>query len=213
MQVGVAASKDADGQGPAVLQRLQADCGDVLKAACRQLRDKSLRTRSGVLLALKELLAVVPKCLSGHVEQLLQGLKGALSVRRCCPLSPQPALSQDLCHPAWLLCSKIPPLCAAQDRSSSSSSQLKIHALQFLRAALAASDAPAWQPHVRELLPPVTAAAGERYSKVAAEALRVCEELVHVIRPSPLQAVPSSLQARRACPAPCTSGCCRCCCC
>ena len=38
------------------------------------------------------------------------------------------------------------------------------------------------------------AAAGERYSKVAAEALRVCEELVHVIRPVASHAVPSALK-------------------
>ena len=80
-----------------------------------------------------------------------------------------------------------------QDRSSSSS-QLKIHALQFLRVALASSDAAAWQPHMKELADPVIAAAGERYSKVAAEALRVCEELVHVIRPMPSQAVAPALK-------------------
>ena len=53
-----------------------------------------------------------------------------------------------------------------QDKSSSSSS-LKTQALLFLRSAMAASDAPAaFQPSLPQLLPPVLAAAGERYYKV-----------------------------------------------
>lgn len=77
----------------------------------------------------------------------------------------------------------------SQDRSSTSS-QLKIHALQFLQVALATSDPAAWQPHLVKLVQPVTAAAGERYSKVAVEALRVCEELVRIVRPAAAQSAP-----------------------
>lgn len=40
------------------------------------------------------------------------------------------------------------------------------------------------------------AAAGERYYKVAAEALRVCEQLVRIIRPDPTQPLQAGLQVR-----------------
>ena len=53
-----------------------------------------------------------------------------------------------------------------------------------------AAGLPAVQGSAQALAPPVFAAAGERYYKVSAEALRVCEQLVRVIRPdatAPLQ--------------------------
>lgn len=79
MQVATAANRDRAYQ--AYIQ-LQADSSEVLKAAFKQLRDKSLKTRAGVLLTLKELISIVPKCLSHDVEQLLPGLTAALSVSR-----------------------------------------------------------------------------------------------------------------------------------
>ena len=80
-----------------------------------------------------------------------------------------------------------------QDRSSNSS-QLRIQALQFLTVALEKSDPGAWQPHVPALSKPILTAVAERYSKVAAEGLRVCEALVHVIRPITSSPVPPPLQ-------------------
>lgn len=80
-----------------------------------------------------------------------------------------------------------------QDRSSNSS-QLRIQALQFLSVALEKSDPEVWRPHVAALSEPILAAVGERYSKVSAEGLRVCEALVHVIRPNLSNTIPSSLK-------------------
>lgn len=77
-QVGLAASRDRASQ---VYAQLQADSPEVLKASFRQLRDKSLKTRAGVLLMLKELISIVPECLSHHLDQLLPGLTAALNVR------------------------------------------------------------------------------------------------------------------------------------
>ncbi len=76
-QVGGAASRDRASQA---FKQLQEESPEVLKASFRQLRDKSLKTRAGVLLTLKELISVVPKCLSHDVEQLLPGLTAALNV-------------------------------------------------------------------------------------------------------------------------------------
>ena len=79
-QVSVLATKPGAAQGPEVLQMLHPDCGDILKASCRQLRDKSVKTRTGVFLALKELLTVVPGCLSRGVDQVLPAVISALNV-------------------------------------------------------------------------------------------------------------------------------------
>ncbi|EIE20950.1 TIP120-domain-containing protein [Coccomyxa subellipsoidea C-169] len=154
-QVGGAASRDRASQA---FKQLQEESPEVLKASFRQLRDKSLKTRAGVLLTLKELISVVPKCLSHDVEQLLPGLTAALNDR------------------------------------SSNSSQLRIQALQFLSVALEKSDPGVWQPHVPALSKPILTAVAERYSKVSAEGLRVCEALIHVIRPNTSSSVPPSLQ-------------------
>ncbi|BDA42511.1 Cullin-associated NEDD8-dissociated protein 1 [Coccomyxa sp. Obi] len=144
-QVGLAASRDRASQ---VYAQLQADSPEVLKASFRQLRDKSLKTRAGVLLMLKELISIVPECMSNHLDQLLPGLTAALNDQ------------------------------------SSNSSQLRIQALQFLAVALERSDPAAWQPHVAALAKSISTAVAERYSKVSAEGLRVCEALVHVARPN-----------------------------
>lgn len=77
MQVGVAANWNS---GAATLQQLQADTADILKATFRQLRDKSLKARGGLLLILKELLTILPKCLDTHVEQLLPNIVNVLNV-------------------------------------------------------------------------------------------------------------------------------------
>ncbi|KAK9816878.1 hypothetical protein WJX72_006469 [[Myrmecia] bisecta] len=135
-------------RGPAgsPLTALQADAPAILKSASRQLKDKSLRTRLGVFLALKELGAVLPDSISSHAALLVPGIQQAL-----------------------------------QDKSSASS-QLKIQALLFLRQALASGEAAIWQPHMKPLSSPVFDCVAERYYKVTAEALRVCEQMVHVFR-------------------------------
>lgn len=86
-------------------------------------------------------------------------------------------------------------MCRAQDRSSSSA-QLKLQALQFVREALGAEGAAAWRLHLAALAPPVAAAAGERYYKVGAEALRACAAMCRIIRPDALAPMPADLQAR-----------------
>ncbi|KAK1323717.1 Cullin-associated NEDD8-dissociated protein 1 [Acorus calamus] len=71
---------------------------------------------------------------------------------------------------------------ALNDKSSTSN--LKIEALVFIRLVLASHSASDFHPYIKVLLNPVLSAVGERYYKVTAEALRVCGELVRVIRPS-----------------------------
>ncbi|PON60377.1 Coatomer beta subunit [Parasponia andersonii] len=71
---------------------------------------------------------------------------------------------------------------ALNDKSSTSN--LKIEALIFTRLVLASHSPSVFHPHVKALSSPVLSAVGERYYKVTAEALRVCGELVRVVRPN-----------------------------
>ncbi|KAH6818966.1 cullin-associated and neddylation dissociated [Perilla frutescens var. frutescens] len=66
----------------------------------------------------------------------------------------------------------------------SSTSNLKIEALVFTRLVLASHAPPVFQPYIKAISAPIISAVGERYYKVTAEALRVCGELVRVVRPN-----------------------------
>ena len=77
-----------------------------------------------------------------------------------------------------------------QDKSSTASN-LKIAALQFLRLGMQSTDAAIWQQHVPKLAGLVAASAEQRYYKVSAEALRVIAAMVPVIRP-PGSAAPAA---------------------
>lgn len=80
----------------------------------------------------------------------------------------------------------------------STNTNLKIEALQLLRLAVTNAPPAAYQPHLPKLMPGILSCAQERYYKVAADALRVCEQLVTVIRPQTAEAVAPELQVRRA---------------
>ncbi|XP_073147008.1 cullin-associated NEDD8-dissociated protein 1 [Henckelia pumila] len=66
----------------------------------------------------------------------------------------------------------------------SSTSNLKIEALVFTRLVLASHTPSVFHPYIKAISAPVISAVGERYYKVTAEALRVCGELVRVLRPN-----------------------------
>lgn len=71
---------------------------------------------------------------------------------------------------------------ALSDKSSTSN--LKIEALIFTRLVMASHSPSVFHPYIKALSTPILSAIGERYYKVTAEALRVCGELVRVIRPN-----------------------------
>nr|XP_043619408.1 cullin-associated NEDD8-dissociated protein 1 [Erigeron canadensis] len=66
----------------------------------------------------------------------------------------------------------------------SSTSNLKIEALVFARLVLSSHSPSVFHPYIKAISAPVLSAVGERYYKVTAEALRVCGELVRVVRPN-----------------------------
>ncbi|CAH2045730.1 unnamed protein product, partial [Thlaspi arvense] len=96
--------------------------------------------------------------------------------------------------PKWLLKQEVSKIVKSINRQlreksvktkdKSSTSNLKIEALVFTKLVLASHAPPVFHPYIKALSSPVLAAVGERYYKVTAEALRVCGELVRVVRPS-----------------------------
>ncbi|KAK9134133.1 hypothetical protein Syun_013463 [Stephania yunnanensis] len=71
---------------------------------------------------------------------------------------------------------------ALNDKSSTSN--LKIEALIFTRLVMASHSPSVFHPYIKVLSAPILSAVSERYYKVTAEALKVCGELVRVVRPN-----------------------------
>ena len=66
----------------AACAQLRSDADGILKAAARQLREKSPKTRSGIFLALRELVLVLPDvCTPDAMGLLLPAILQALTVR------------------------------------------------------------------------------------------------------------------------------------
>lgn len=60
--------------------QLSADVPAVLRAASRQLRDKSPKMRAAVFQVLKELIIAVPTSVTKDIDQLMTGIISALNV-------------------------------------------------------------------------------------------------------------------------------------
>ncbi|AQK60423.1 Cullin-associated NEDD8-dissociated protein 1 [Zea mays] len=71
---------------------------------------------------------------------------------------------------------------ALNDKSSTSN--LKIEALVLTRLVMASHSPSVFHPYIKALSAPILSAIRDRYYKVTAEALRVCGELVRVLRPN-----------------------------
>ncbi|CAJ1940461.1 unnamed protein product [Sphenostylis stenocarpa] len=156
---------------------LKQEVSKIVKSINRQLREKSIKTKVGAFSVLKELVVVLPNCLADHIGSLIPGIEKALN-------------------------------------DKSSTSNLKIEALTFTRLVLSSHSPDVFHPYIKgyacamfivmywnkhmaafwdqlhlyfysqALSAPVLSAVGERYYKVTAEALRVCGELVRVVRPN-----------------------------
>ncbi|CAI9765281.1 unnamed protein product [Fraxinus pennsylvanica] len=126
---------------------LKQDVSNIVRSVNKQLREKSVKTKVGAFSVLKELVIVLPDCLSDHIGSITPGIEKAL-------------------------CDK------------SSTSNLKFEALVFTRLVLASHAPSVFLPYIKAISAPIISAVGERYYKVTAEALRVCGELVRVVRPN-----------------------------
>ena len=77
LQASARASRD---RAPGVVEMLAGDAPDILKASLKQLRNKSLKTRTGILHLLKDLLATLPDGQIRDTDQLLPGVIAAIHV-------------------------------------------------------------------------------------------------------------------------------------
>lgn len=68
-------------------------------------------------------------------------------------------------------------------RDKNSSSNMKINTLSFIHCLFSTHPAEVFHPHMTVLVPPITAAVGDNFYKITAEALLCLEQLVKVIRP------------------------------
>jgi len=69
------------GSNVEVINLLMQQVPNILKATCKQVKDKSLKTRQGVLALLTKLVMVVPGCLAPHFSQLVPGILFCLNER------------------------------------------------------------------------------------------------------------------------------------
>lgn len=58
----------------------RSDVPRMVKAAVRQLKEKSVRTKQGVFAALQELVTVAPDSIGPHTAQMMPGIQAALNV-------------------------------------------------------------------------------------------------------------------------------------
>jgi len=119
----------------------------VVKATCRQMKVKSVRTRIAAFSCLRQLVSTLPGCLVDHVSAFMPGAKNALG--------------------------------------DTGSNNLLLEVLSFLQVALSSHPAAVFQPHMQTLAPLVLLLVKHRYYKISVEALRVCCEMVLVLRPHP----------------------------
>ena len=58
----------------------RSDVASVMKAAVKQLKEKSVRTKQGVFAALQELVTVASDSIGAHTAQIMPGIQAALNV-------------------------------------------------------------------------------------------------------------------------------------
>lgn len=75
-----------------VLIFCRSDVPSVVKAAVRQLKEKSVRTKQGVFAALQELVTAASDSIGSHTAQMMPGIQAALNVSPS-NLIPTPQLS------------------------------------------------------------------------------------------------------------------------
>ena len=69
---------DDEGPGDAAASELMCELPRLIKAICRQLNSKSVKTRMAAFGTLRQLTTVLPGCLAGHVSALVPSIERAL---------------------------------------------------------------------------------------------------------------------------------------
>ncbi|KAL3163066.1 hypothetical protein ABBQ32_009489 [Trebouxia sp. C0010 RCD-2024] len=78
-QIGATAERFEGSARPTPIDQLRADVPSVIKAAVRQLKEKSVRTKQGVFAALQELVTAASDSIGAHTAQMMPGIQAALN--------------------------------------------------------------------------------------------------------------------------------------
>lgn len=84
-QIGSSSRRYEGVAGPKPIHQLRSDLPSIMKAAVKQLKDKSVKTKQGMFAALQELVAVAPESLGPFVPQVMPGIQAALQVQPTFP--------------------------------------------------------------------------------------------------------------------------------
>lgn len=82
-QVGGTARRYEGAQGAKPVDQLRSDMPSIMKAAVRQLKDKSAKTKQGMFATLQELVAITPDSIGPYISQVMPGIQAALQVSFC----------------------------------------------------------------------------------------------------------------------------------
>ncbi|KAM3254061.1 hypothetical protein ACQJBY_047904 [Aegilops geniculata] len=162
---------DIDESSPRWL--LKQEVPKVVKSINRQLREKSIKTKVCSSTVLQSV------CMAHHHDLIFfcwHFQVGAFSVLKELVVVLPDCLADHFG-------SLVPGIEKALN-DKSSTSNLKIEALAFTRIVMASHSPSVFHPYIQALSGPILSAIGDRYYKVTAEALRVCGELVRVLRPN-----------------------------
>lgn len=129
-----------------------------------------------------ELQAMVPKIVANLTKQLKDKKTKPLTRIGCFSVLRQLAQVLPGCLAAHI--GDIVPGIQFSFDSKTSSSPLKTETLLFLRTLLSSHPAASFHPHMKAITTSVYKAVSDSYYKITAEALRVCCEIVKVLRPS-----------------------------
>lgn len=80
-QIGSTNRRYESSTGAKPIDQLRSDVPSIMKAAVKQLKDKSVKTKQGTFAVLQELVTVAPDSLGPFVGQVMPGIQAALQVR------------------------------------------------------------------------------------------------------------------------------------
>ncbi|TPX40273.1 hypothetical protein SeLEV6574_g06705 [Synchytrium endobioticum] len=119
----------------------------------KQLVGKSINTRQTGFALLRELVVVIPGALSNVIGKFIPAIEASLRAT------------------------------GGHHHKAQTNSNLKIETLTFLRILLPSHEPTSIHPYLKKLVNPIVLAAKDKFYKITAEALLVCEQLVRVARP------------------------------